>query len=86
VKNPSASDSPAKSSGHHALFKWVDSRIVLLTLFNALLYWPWRWLRSDYDAGIRHPDLVLIMMAITLWGWWQLLLAVTNRINGGRGN
>lgn len=86
MKNPSTSDSTDKSGAHLSLFKLVDSRIVGLTLFNALLYWPWRWLRSAYDAGIHHPDLVLIMMAITLWGWWQLLTAVTKRINGGRRN
>jgi hypothetical protein len=80
VKNLSASDSPDKSCGRLSL-KLIDSRIVALTLFNALLYWPWRWLRSAYDAGIHHPDLVLVMVALTLWGWWQLLLAVMRRIN-----
>ena len=80
MKNLSASDSPDKSWGLLSL-KLIDSRIVALTLFNALLYWPWRWLRSAYDAGIHHPDLVLVMVALTLWGWWQLLLAVMRRIN-----
>ena len=82
MKNPSASASPDESGGHPSL-KFVDARIVALTLFNALLYWPWRWLRSAYDAGVHHPDLVLVMMVVTLWGWWQLLTAFTRRINNG---
>jgi hypothetical protein len=82
VKNLSASDSPDKPSSRLSL-KLIDSRVVALTLFNVLLYWPWRWLRSAYDAGIHHPDLVLVMMGITLWGWWQLLVAVMRRINNG---
>jgi hypothetical protein len=60
----------------------IDSRIVGLTLLNALLYWPWHWLRVCYDAGNHRPQLVLIMMALTLWAWWQLLAAILNQING----
>lgn len=86
MKNPSTSDSTGKSGRYLSPFKLVDSRIVGLTLFNALLYLPWRSLRSAYDDGIHHPDLVLIMMAVTLWGWWQLLTAVISRINDGRRN
>jgi hypothetical protein len=80
MKNPVIPGSPAKSS-HYGL-KWVDSRPIGLTLINALLYWPWRWLRVAYDAGDRHPELGLFMMALTLWAWWQLLTAVVHRING----
>ena len=83
MKNPSASDYP-DSSGERPSLRLIDSRIVALTLFNTLLYWPWRWLKSAYDAGIHHQDLALVMMGFTLWGWWQLLIAVTRRINGGR--
>jgi hypothetical protein len=82
VKTPSVSNSPNGSGGHPSL-RHIDSRIVALTLFNALLYWPWRWLRSAYDAGIHHPDTVLVMMGLTSWGWWQLLIAITRRINNG---
>jgi hypothetical protein len=82
VKNLSASDSSDKPDGRLSL-KLVDSRVVALTLFNVLLYWPWRSLRSAYAAGIHHPDLVLVMMGFTLWGWWQLLVAVMRRINNG---
>jgi hypothetical protein len=80
VKNL-ASGSIAKSGGKGYL-KHIDSRIVGLTLLNALLYWPWHWLRVSYDAGNHRPQLVLIMMALTLWAWWQLLAAILNRING----
>jgi hypothetical protein len=60
----------------------VDGRIVALTLFNALLYCPWRWLRVAYDAGDHHPNFVLVMLAVTLWAWWQLLTAVLGKIRG----
>jgi hypothetical protein len=80
VKNL-ASGSIAKP-GRTGYLNRVDSRIVGLTLLNALLYWPWHWLRVSYDAGNHHPQLVLIMMALTLWAWWQLLVAIFNRING----
>jgi hypothetical protein len=61
----------------------IESRIVALKLFNALLFWLWRWLRSAYDAGFQHPDLVLSMMGLTLRGWWQLQIAITSHINNG---
>ena len=80
MKNPSTSASSHKAGAPSV--NLVGSRIVYLTLFNALLYWPWRWLRSAYDGGIHHPNLVLLLMAATLWGWWQLLTAITRRIKG----
>jgi hypothetical protein len=81
VKNPLTSDSFAKS-GNSTFLKHVDSRIVGLTLLNALLYWPWRWLRVAYDAGDHHPQLVLVMTTLTLWAWWHLLAAVIHRFSG----
>jgi hypothetical protein len=81
VTNPLASGSPAKS-GYSGFLKRVNSRIVGLTLLNALLYWPWHWLRVAFDAGDHHPQLVLMMMALTLGAWWQLLAAVINGISG----
>jgi hypothetical protein len=81
VKKLLASGSIAKS-GSTGYLKRVDSRIVGLTLLNALLYWPWHWLRVAYDAGNHHPQLVLMMLALTLAAWWQLLAAILNRITG----
>jgi hypothetical protein len=42
---------PVKSDGHPSILRHLDSRIVVLTLLNGLLYWPWRWLRVAFDAG-----------------------------------
>ena len=82
MKNRSTPISAHPERVRSALFRHVDSRIVALTLFNALLYWPWRWLRHDYDAGIRHPTLVLLMMAVTALAWWPLLKAIANQLKG----
>jgi hypothetical protein len=65
-----------------AFRKRLESRIVGLTLLNAFLYWPWHWLRASYDAGNHHPQLVLMVAALTVSAWWQLLAAILNRING----
>ena len=59
-----------------------DSRLVALTFANALLYWPWHWLRIAFDAGDRHPMLVLGMMLLTLWLWAALVEAVLDRFKG----
>jgi len=80
VKNPLASGALVKS-GNSEFLKRVDSRIVGLTLLNALLYWPWHWLKVAYDAGDHHPQLVLMMTTLTLWAWWQLLAAVINQFS-----
>jgi hypothetical protein len=74
------SSSALKSDGHPSILRHLDSRIVVLTLVNGLLYWPWRWLRVAFDAGDHHPQLVLLMLLLTLWAWAQLLVAVLNRI------
>jgi hypothetical protein len=81
MKNLSA---PAKSDGNPSILRHLDSRIVALTLLNGLLYWPWRWLRVAFDAGDHHPQLVLLMLFLTLWAWGQLLVAVLNRIKSRR--
>ena len=78
------SSSHVKSDGHPSFPRQLDSRILVLTLLNALLYWPWRWLRLASDAGEHHPQLVLLMVLLTLWAWGQLLVAVLNRIKGPR--
>lgn len=72
--------SPLNSDGRPSFRSHWDSRIVVLTLLNALFYWPWRWLRLAFDAGEHHPQLVLFMVFLTLWAWGQLLVAVLNRI------
>jgi hypothetical protein len=82
MKNPFASGSLAKS-GNSGSLKPVESRIAGLTLLNAMLYWPLHWLRVSYDAGDHHPQLALMMTALTVWAWWQLLAAIISRINGG---
>jgi hypothetical protein len=41
------------------------------------------WLTVSYDAGYYHPALVIVMVTVTLWVWWQLLMAVINRIDCG---
>jgi hypothetical protein len=59
----------------------LDARLVMLTVLNALLYWPWHWLRVSFDAGDHHPMLVLGMMILTFWMWSELAKAVINRFN-----
>jgi len=60
--------------------RWsLDSRLVTLTLLNALIYWPWHWLRVAYDAGNHHPTIVLGMLLLTLWLWFELVKAVIDR-------
>jgi hypothetical protein len=70
----------AKSCAQPRLFTSIDTRIVILTLLNALLYWPWHWLRVAYDEGNHHPSLVLSLLALTLWAWSQLIVSVIHRI------
>jgi hypothetical protein len=74
------SSSPVKSDGHPSFMRHLDSRIVVLTLLNGLLHWPWRWLRVAFNAGEHHPQLVLLMRFLKLWAWGPLLVAVLNRI------
>jgi hypothetical protein len=60
--------------------RWsTDDRLIVLTLINALLYWPWHWLRLAFDAGDHHPDLVLGLLLLTLWMWFELGKAVIAR-------
>lgn len=63
--------------------RWsLDSRLIALTLVNALLYWPWHWLRVEFDAGDHHPTIVLGMLLLTLWLWSELVKAVIDRFKG----
>lgn len=60
--------------------RWaVDGRLVILTLLNALVFWPWIWLRNAFDAGDHHPNLVFGLLVLTLFLWFQLAKAVTDR-------
>jgi hypothetical protein len=82
MKNLLTSEVSAKSDGRHPSFlSHVDCRIVVLTLLNGFLYWPWHWLRVAFDTGDRHPQLVLTMLVLTFVAWWQLLAAILHRIN-----
>lgn len=81
MKSPLASGYLAKSD-RSGFLRRFDSRILGLTLLNALLYWPWHWLRIAYDAGDHRPQLVLMMAIFTSWAWWQLLVAIINWISG----
>jgi hypothetical protein len=82
MKNLLTSELLAKSDGRHpSILSNVDCRIVLLTLLNGFLYWPWHWLRVAFDAGDRHPQLVLTMLVVTFAAWGLLLAAVLHRIN-----
>jgi hypothetical protein len=76
------SSSPVKSDGHPSILRHLDSRIVVLTFLNGLLYWPLRWPRVAFDAGDHHPQLILIMLFLTVWAWGQLLVAILNQIKG----
>jgi hypothetical protein len=51
-------------------------RLLVFTILNGLIFWPWRWLRVAYDAGDHHPQLVLGMVILTLWTWTQLVSAI----------
>jgi hypothetical protein len=57
----------------------VDGRLITLTLLNALVFWPWIWLRNAFDAGDHHPNLVFGLLLLTLYLWIQLARAVTDR-------
>lgn len=60
--------------------RWsLDSRLVTLTVLNALLYWPWHLLRIAFDAGDHHPTIVLGMIILTLWMWLELAKALIVR-------
>jgi hypothetical protein len=63
--------------------RWAaDARLVLLTFLNALSYWPWHWLRVAFDAGDHHPNLAFGLLLLTLWLWYQLVMAVVDRFIG----
>jgi hypothetical protein len=64
----------------------LDTRLLTLTLLNALLYWPWHWLRVAFDAGNHYPLIVLGMMLLTLWLWSELVKAVVDRFKGVKRN
>jgi hypothetical protein len=79
VKNPSTSGHKTHTRTPRPFLRYVNSCIVYLTLLNGLLYWPWQWLRVSFDAGNHHPELVLVLLFLTLWVWWQLIVAVFDR-------
>jgi hypothetical protein len=82
MKNLLTSDVSTRSERRHpSVLSHLDCRIVVLSLLNGFLYWPWHWLRIAFDAGDRHPQLVLILLALTIGAWWQLLGAILHRIN-----
>jgi len=78
-KNPLTPPSLGKFRVRFAILSYLGARLVRLTLLNALLYWPWHWLKVDYDGGIHHPLLVLGMLVLTVWTWSQLLATVVSR-------
>jgi hypothetical protein len=57
----------------------VDIRLLVLTILNGLLYWPWRWLRLALDAGDHHPDWVFGLFLLTGWMWFELWKAAVAR-------
>jgi hypothetical protein len=60
--------------------RWaVDLRLVTLTILNAVLFWAWHLYRQAFDAGERHPWIVLGLMAATLWMWCEFVWAVLGR-------
>jgi hypothetical protein len=77
VKKTSASG--ANLLPYAGLFKSLDSRIVVLTVLNSVLFWPWHWLRVEYDAGNHHQELVLALLALSVWSWWQLIATILER-------
>jgi hypothetical protein len=72
----------AAKKGKRHLGWSLDSRLVTLTFLNALIYWPWHWLRVAFDAGNHHPTIVLGMLLLTLWLWFALAKAVIDRFKG----
>jgi hypothetical protein len=73
----------SRTSRYSSLLRSVNFPIPGLTLLNASLYWPWHWLRVAYDAGNHHPHLVLALLALTVWTWWQLIAAIARRLGYG---
>jgi hypothetical protein len=60
--------------------RWsVDFRLIVLTIINVLLYWPWHLLRVAFDAGDHHPNLALGLLLLTLWMWFELCTAILGR-------
>jgi len=57
----------------------VESRLIILTVLNAFLYWPWHLLRLAHDSGNHHPWLILGLTAFTLWTWTLLVMAIIDR-------
>jgi hypothetical protein len=57
---------------HLGILQNIDLRIVVITLLNALLYWPWHLLRMAFDNGYYYPKMVFGMAILTLWMWFEL--------------
>jgi hypothetical protein len=79
VLDPSGTQSPAAK-----LLQWhspwsAEFRLVVLTILNALLYWPWHLLRVAFDAGDHHPTLALGLLLLTLWLWFELCTTILMR-------
>jgi hypothetical protein len=72
------SSTTSTSTGSHT---WG---LVLWTVVNVFLIWPWYLLRVQFDAGEHHPDLVLGLLVLTLWGWSQLISALLKRFRETR--
>jgi hypothetical protein len=81
VKHSSILDSPDAPGLRRQALNIINPRMVALTLFNAPPYWPWHWLRNAFERGIHHPNLVLVMIIVTLWGWWQLHNVIALEVN-----
>jgi hypothetical protein len=60
--------------------RWAgDGRLIVLTVLNAFVFWPWIWLRNAFNAGDHHPSLVFCLLLLTLYLWTELARAVTHR-------
>jgi hypothetical protein len=63
------------------VLKNIDLRIVVMTLLNALLCWPWHSLRVAFDSGYHYPKIVFGMTIVTLWVWYELGKALIVRFS-----
>jgi hypothetical protein len=51
----------------------TPARIAILTVVNLALFPSWYALREAHEAGNDYPMIALVLAALTVSIWWQLL-------------
>jgi hypothetical protein len=51
----------------------THARIAILTVVNIALFPSWYALREAHEAGDDYPVIMVLLAALTVSIWWQLL-------------